>query len=378
MQHIQNAVEQLAEDFTTFKACYDSRIQKLEKLDVLLKRPGLDQEGDVSSVENLTHKNAFKSYIRKGDEQTLQNVVTKSLRTSSDPEGGYLIPQLVEEQITRRIEEISPLRRLANVLTISTSAVEMLLDRNSVTEAGWAAETDARNETATPTLMKVRIPVHELYARPRATQKLLDDSMVDVENWLASRIASRMTQLENIAFLKGDGNNKPKGILTYPMVDKADWEWGKFEKIDTGAAGAFADDNGGDILFDVVNALKPEYLNGAVWLMSRSAHAAVKKLKDSIGHYLWQPGLGDDKSPTLLGYPVVIAEEMPDLIAGKSSASIIFGNFKEAYQIVDRAGSHVLRDPYSAKPYVEFYTVKRVGGDVINFEALKIINFHKA
>ncbi len=377
MEQIQNVVDQLADDFKVFKNGYDSRIEKLEKIEVLLKRPQFDSASNSSYQEDYAHKTAFSAYIRKGDEHNLQNVVTKALSTARDAEGGYLVPQSVEERITHKIEEVSPLRRLSNMMTISSAAVEMLVNGGSIADAGWAAETADRIETTAPKLTKIRIPVHELYARPRATQKLLDDSMVDIEAWLSSRIAMRMTQLENSAFLNGDGNNKPRGILNYPTVAKEGWEWGKFEHISTDVAGTFEDENGADVFISTVGALKPEYLKGAVWLMSRTAHAAVQKLKDKVGHYLWQPGLGQTTSPTLLGYPVEIAEEMPELIAGTASKSVIFGNFHEAYQIVDRAGSTVLRDPYSAKPYVEFYTVKRVGGDVINFEALKIINFDK-
>lgn len=374
MEHIQSAVEKINTDLTEFKSGYEARIKKLENLNILLQRPGLDQNSDHSTGEDAAYKKAFTSYIRKGDGQDMPFTLTKSLHTGDDAEGGYLIPQLIEHKITQQIEAVSPLRRLSSIMTISTSAVEMLVDRNSTAEAGWAAETAERAETAPPKLTKIHIPVHELYARPRATQKLLDDSIIDVENWLASRIALRMTQLENVAFLKGDGNNKPKGILNYPTCNHDDWQWGRFEHIMTEAEGTFGN-KGADVLIDTISALKAEYLKGSTWLMSRSAQAAVQKLKDSTGHYLWQPGLGGDATPTLLGYPVEIAEEMPELIAEKASKSIIFGNFREAYQIVDRAGSHVLRDPYSAKPYVEFYTVKRVGGDVINFEALKIVNF---
>jgi HK97 family phage major capsid protein len=374
MEQIQTAVDELTREFSTFKANYETRMKKLENIDILLKRPSFDQGTENTSLEDHSYKNAFSAYLRKGDDYALQNMVTKALHTAENAEGGYLVPQIIEEKIMRRVEQASPLRRLASIMTISTSAVEVLIDRNTVAEAGWAAEADDRDETATPQLTKIRIPVHELYARPRATQKLLEDSMIDVESWLAARIAARMMQLENLAFLNGDGINKPKGILNYPTCHKHEWEWGKFEHIITGVAGGFAEENGADILIETVNALKAEYLKGSVWLMSRSAHATVKKLKDSHGHYLWQPSMNGEATPTLLGYPIEIAEEMPELIAGTPSKSIIFGNFKEAYQIVDRAGSSILRDPYSAKPYVEFYTVKRVGGDVVNFEALKIIN----
>ena len=321
-------------------------------------------------MDQKEYKTAFKNYVRKGDDSLLQ----KSLSTESDAQGGYLVPTKIEERLTRQLEISSPLRRLSSTLTISTSAVEMLLDRNGA-EVGWTQEIGDRNETGTPQLMKIRIPVHELYAKNRATQKLLDDSEVDIEAWLSSRVANKMSQMENVAFVLGDGNNKPRGFLTYPTAAKADVEWGQLEALKTGVQGDFAEGNQIDILVDTINALSPLYQKGAVWLMSPSALAAVRKLKDHNQQSLWQPALGEASPATLLGYPVEVVEEMPALVAGTASNAIVFGNFKEAYQIVDHTGTHVLRDPYSSKPYVEFYTTKRVGGDVVNFEAIKVISF---
>ena len=377
MQQVKTAVDQLTHDFNAFKANYDDRVNKLENLNVILNRPALDHDAE-SSITDSAYKKAFDAYIRKGDDYDLSKLVTKALSTGNDSEGGYLVPNFVQERLTQQTEQASPMRRHASIISISTSAVELLVDRRNVAEAGWVAETEERTETRAPNLSKIRIPVHELYARIKASQKLLDDSQVNIESWLASRIAHRMSQLENHAFIRGDGTNKPKGILSYPIVNRSDWEWGKFECIKSGAKGAFANDSGSDILIDTVNSLKAEYLKGSLWMMSRSAHAAILKLKDSNGHHLWQPGLNGSTAPTLLGYPVEIVDEMPTLVAETPSTSIMFGNLRETYQIVDRSGQHVLRDPYSSKPYVEFYTVKRVGGDVINFESLKIINFDEA
>jgi HK97 family phage major capsid protein len=220
-------------------------------------------------------------------------------------------------------------------------------------------------------LAKIRIPVHEIYAKSRATQKLLDDAKIDVESWLASKVATAMLVKENHAFINGDGNGKPRGLLSYPTVAGDDVEWGKLEHVLSGEDGAFID---GDVLIDVSSRLKPGYLDGAVWLMSRTAQMAVRKLKDKVtGSYLWQPALLSGAPNTLLGHPVVVADDMPAF--AKGSLSVAFGNFQHAYQIVDHSGMHVLRDPYSAKPYVEFYTTRRVGGDVVNFEAVKLIKF---
>jgi HK97 family phage major capsid protein len=265
------------------------------------------------------------------------------------------------------------MRSVSRVTAISTDALELLQEKGSA-DVGWVAETAERPETGTPELQKVRIPVHQIYAKPRASQKLLDDASVDIETWLAQKIAEKMTLTENAAFINGDGNGKPKGFLAYDTVEVGKGEWGKFEAVVSKENDALTD---GDVLLEAFHALKAPYLRDASWLMARSALAAIRKLKGGDGHYLWQPRMSEGTPSTLLGYPVVVTDDMPALQAGRPSVAVAFGNFREAYQIVDRAGLHVLRDPFSAKPYVEFYATKRVGGDVINFDALKFINFAK-
>mgnify|MGYP001065883101 CR=1 FL=1 len=370
MTTVNEAIETLTHAFGDFKTSQEARLHHLE---LAHKRPAFENNGGFLQAETA-QKKALLNYVRQGEAKHLESMEIKNLTTGVEADGGYLIPQVIADRIGRDLEDLSPIRAISSVITISASAIELLLDKEGA-EVGWVTEIAERPETKTPTLMKLRIPVHELYAKPRATQKLLDDARVDVESWLAGRIATKLSQVENHAFIQGDGDNKPKGFLTYETKDRATWEWGKLEHIKTGKDGAFSDQNAADILIETMNALKPEYQKGAVWLMSRSAHAMVRKLKDQNHHYLWQPGLADDVSPTLLGYPVVLAEDMPSLVAGTPSKSIVFGNFREGYQIVDRAGMRILRDPFSSKPYVEFYTTKRVGGDVINFEALKVIFF---
>lgn len=367
---MHDAIETLTHAFGDFKANQEERLRHLE---IASKRPAFERLDPLSGTET-DQKKALLSYVRQGDTKLLERAETKSLTSGVEADGGYLIPQVVSDRIGRDLQELSPIRAISSVITISASAIELLLDKEGA-EVGWVSETAERKETKTPDLMKLRISVHELYAKPRATQKLLDDARVDVESWLAGRIATKLAQVENHAFIHGNGDNKPKDFLHYDTVDRAQWEWGKLEHLKTGKEGAFADDHAADILIETMNALKPEYQKGAVWVMSRSAHAMARKLKDQNHQYLWQPGLADEITPTLLGYPVVLAEDMPALVAGTASKSIVFGNFKEGYQIVDRAGIRILRDPFSSKPYVEFYTTKRVGGDVINFEALKVISF---
>lgn len=307
-------------------------------------------------------------------DQDLHSYEAKSLSSQSGQEGGFLIPSGLSDTLQSVLNSTSVMRQIANVREITTDALELLMDKD-MADAGWAQETAVRDETATPEFVKIRIPVHEMYARPRATQKLLDDVTLNIEEWLSEKIAQKMFAMENASFINGDGQGKPKGLLAYESVAKDAWAWGKFEHVISGADGAFGD-AGVDTLYDVMNALKPQYVPGACWLMSRSAQASLRKLRDSNDNrHVWQPALVEGATPTLLGCPVYTSDDMPSLVSGTESVSLAFGNMKEAYQIVDRQGIHVLRDPYSSKPYVEFYTTRRVGGDVVNFEALKFIKF---
>jgi HK97 family phage major capsid protein len=395
---IQTTVDDLARTFEEFKTTNNERIKGLEQkshedpyLQEKLKKleSSLDQsERRLKQMEVLTnrphhetqdqplvgHSRAFMDYVRKGLDAPLHEYERKSLSTASDGDGGYLVPSGLHNRLYQTLQTASVMRGLANVREVSTSSLELLIDKGAA-DAGWVAETQEREETNTPELIKTQIPAHEMYARPRATQKLLDDSMVNVDEWLAQKISQKMAAMENEAFLSGEGKIRPKGILSYETVKKENWEWGKLEEIKTGANGGFKE-KAVDVLLHLFHSLKTPYLSGASWLMSRTAQFELRTLKDRDNHrYLWEPPLGGMPNPTLLGYPVVVCDDMPGLISGRASKSIIFGNFKEAYQIVDRMGTRVLRDPYSAKPYVEFYTTRRVGGAILNFEALKVLNF---
>ena len=393
-QVIRDAVDSLSNAFQEFKTANDERLDDLEKkgsvdslteekvnrlndflekaqnrltrLETASGRPLLA----AGSEQDTAEKGTFFSYLRKGTEGFEQ----KSLSSLNDASGGYLIPHSMLNKIYSTMVITSPMRSISRVTDISMDALELLQEKG-MAEVGWVAETAERPETSTPELRKIRIAVHQIYAKPRASQKLLDDATVDIETWLAQKIAEKMTLSENAAFINGDGNGKPKGFLTYESVEVGKGEWGKFEAILTKSSDALTD---GDVLVETFHTLKAQYLNGAKWLMSRSAMAAIRKLKGENKQYLWQPSMIEGTPPTLLGSPVLIADDMPALDVKKAGTAIAFGNFREAYQIVDRAGLHVLRDPFSAKPYVEFYATKRVGGDVINFDALKLIHFSKA
>jgi HK97 family phage major capsid protein len=307
------------------------------------------------------HKAAFTDYLRKGNEAALARLDHKALSVGTDHEGGYAVPAQLSASIVKTIRESSPIRALAGVETIATDSLEMLVDKDEA-GVGWVSETAARPETDAPELAKIIIPVHEMYAEPRATQKLIDDASIDVEAWLAEKVAERFARLEASAFVNGSGVGQPRGFLTYP----AGTGWGQVEQINSGSSGAVSADG----LINLQGALIPEYAANASWVMNRLTLRDVRKLKDQQGQYLWQPGLGENAPETLLGRPIAKASDMP--VVGANALSIAFGDFRRGYQVVDRTGIRVLRDPFTAKPYVKFYTTKRVGGDVINFDAIKI------
>jgi len=340
---------------------------------MVAKRRGIPASEVVKEfgVDGLAeYQKHFSNWMRKGDSYSNQPDAMKSLSVGSDPDGGYFVEPDTSGRIVTKIFETSPMRQVANVMTIGTNALEGIYDLDE-SDAGWVGETQGRPETGTPKIAAWSIPVHEMYAEPRITQKLLDDSMVNVEAWLADKVSTKFARKENAAFVNGDGVGKPRGFLTYASGTTLP---GTIQQRNTGVSGGFATGGAGaDILINTIYGLKQGYRSGSNWFMPRSATSEVRKLKASDGSYLWQPGIMAGQPATLLGYSVIEFEDMPDIAA--DSLSIAFGDMNEAYQIVDRVGVRVLRDPYTAKPYIKFYTTKRVGGDVLNFEAIKIIKF---
>ncbi len=336
--------------------------ERLERVETKLERPALGRYADEKADPiALDRKEAVIHYLRKG-EGFLTPQEIKLLATDSDPDGGYWMTSEISDRAIEKVYETSPMRHIATVETISTDALEIPEDLNEA-DSGWTAERSARTETSTPQIGVRRIPVHELYAMPKATQTLLDDSRIDVESWLSMKIADKMARIENSAFINGDGTGKARGILTYGAGATNP---GQVQQVNSGNASALTAD-GLRALFYV---LKGPYIPNARWLMSRSAIEEVSKLKDSSGAYLWQPGFQEGEPQTLLGHPIERMEDMPQVAA--NSLSVAFGDIKQAYTIVDRMGLRVLRDPFSSKPFVLFYTTKRTGGDVTNFEAFAI------
>jgi HK97 family phage major capsid protein len=247
-------------------------------------------------------------------------------------------------------------------------------------ESGWVAEAGARDATDSPTLAalaELSFPTMELYAMPAATQALLDDSAVNIDEWIAEEVRDSFAQQEGTAFVTGNGSDKPKGVLGYTKVDNGSWTWGNIGFIKTGVDAAFptasSSVNPSDKLIDLVYTVKAGYRANGTFIFNRATQAVIRKMKDVDGHYIWQPATKAGDPSLLMGYPVAESEDMPAIVA--DSYSVAFGDFRRGYLIVDRVGIRVLRDPYSSKPYVLFYTTKRVGGGVQDFEAIKLLKF---
>lgn len=323
-------------------------------------------KGNTMSIKN----NLLNDFIRSGRPQPVGGFYAqKSLTSTMGERSNLLLPSTSRDVLQQLEPDYSPLRRIARVTYIATDTLEVLVDRKNG-DVGWVSETDARNETEAPELLKTIIPTHELFARPRASQKLLDDAGVDVEQWLSQKIAWQMGMMETEAFVKGDGKGKPRGFLTCETTTPENEECGKVVTFSSGDEGTLRQS---DILIDVLHSMKIEYLNKACWVMSRQTLSILRKLKDKDGQYVWLQNMANSAHDTLLGYPVVLCDAMPH--PEKDALCIAFGNFEEAYHIVDRQDINILRDPYSAKPYVEFYATKRVGGDVMRHDALRFVRF---
>lgn len=383
-----------------------ARMDELEKLESRLKAGGADKsdqdfkadakvflagrkgveeievdDAKVEAYEKYANE-TFAQFLRRGDRE---NTVQAAMQVGSDPDGGYWVPTQMSNDIKKRIFETSPMRQVADVLSITTDSIEFPTDTNDASTGGWVGETETRSETDTSQVGTQTIYVREQYAMPLATQKLLDMATVDVESWLNGKIADKMARTENTAFVSGTGVAQPRGFLDYRTdavtTDDASRSWGVLQYVLSGASGGFPALSGvpsasdPDALITLISKLKPEYRGGAVFAMNRATEAAIRKLRDGEGRHL--VGMGDIRDNatgfSLFGYSITTMEDMPDL--GSNSFSLAFGNFKVGYQIVDGRGIRVLRDPYTTKGKVKFYTTKWTGGDVVNFDAIKLMKF---
>ena len=340
------------------------------------RRPMLDgAEHDATSPQHRQYKSAFHDYMRSGETAGLKALELKALSAGSPTDGGYLVTPPVEREILKRMSVASPIRSIASVQQISTATYRKAYSTTGP-GSGWIGETVTRPQTASQVIADLSFPTMELYAMPAATQTLLDDGAVNVEQWIAEEVQVVFAEQEGAAFVNGDGVTKPLGFMTPPKIAQANWIWGRLGYVVTGLSAGFNTTNGSDALIDLIYAVKAGYRQSGSFVMNRKTQAAIRKLKATTGEYLWQPPAVLGQPATLMNFPLVEVEDMPDIAA--DSFSVAFGNVARAYLIVDRIGIRVLRDPYSNKPYVMFYTTKRVGGGVQDFDAIKLLKFGTA
>jgi HK97 family phage major capsid protein len=344
----------------TFDAVFEGAVAA-----VAAKRPVLSG----NAIADPARSDFVDGYLRRGSEMEL-----KSFNGAVAAEGGFAVPREIDDVIDRVLNTISPIRGISSVVRVGSAGYRKLVTQNGVT-SGWASEMATRPETATPTFSEIVPSFGELYANPAATQAMLDDAAFDVEAWLADEIATEFAKAEGAAFINGNGTNRPRGFLTGPNATTSDptRPFGTLQYVPTGVAGAFAANNPQDKLVELVHSLRAPYRQGASWVMNASTLSVIRRFKTSDGAFIWQPGLAAGQPDTLMGYPVVEAEDMPDVAA--NSLSIAFGNFKAGYLIAERSETNILRDPYSNKPYVHFYATKRLGGALINSAAIKLMKF---
>lgn len=393
---VQNAVENINEAFAQFKAANNARLAEIEKkgsasaeteervnrlnarvtelqaqLDETQKqaqrRDTAGDKGAETDPKKAEHRKQFVNYLRgaRGAEASL---IQAAVSVGSDPAGGYAVPETLDLAIERYERDNAPMRGLCNLMTLSNENYQKLVSQGGAS-SGWVGEQEARPETTTPTLAALSPYFGEIYAEPKSTQRALDDMAINVEAWLAEEVGIEFAEQENDAFIRGNGVKKPKGILAYTLSTDVDGTraFGSIQKVHSGSAGAFVADK----LIDLVHSLKRGYRTGAQWMMSNLSLAAIRKLKDGQGNYLWQPDFSAGGSGTLLGYSIAENDDMPDPAADANAA--IFGDFRRAYTIYDIRGVRVLRDELTSRPYVKFYTTKRVGGMLVQDRALKVM-----
>lgn len=343
---------------------------RLDRLMADLRRPSLSADAPLAHAVD-ERKAAFDRYVKTGETPSAL-LEAKGLSEGTATAGGYVAPPELERLILRRLAATSPMREICQVRTIGAGTFRKPVSPTGLA-AAWVAETAARPETTAPTLDVIDFPAGELYASPAATQALLDDAYVSIDEWLAEEVQDAFAAQETTAFVTGDGVNKPKGLLAYAAAPEASYAWGQVGYLATGVAGAWPASNPTDKLIDLIYAAKTQYRQNGRFVMNRRTVSAVRKFKDAQGNYIWNAALQPGQSASLLGFPVTEIEAMPDV--GANAMALAFGDFEKGYLIVDRAGVRVLRDPYSAKPHVLFYTTKRVGGGVQNFDAVKLLKF---
>ncbi|MEM9046929.1 MAG: phage major capsid protein [Pseudomonadota bacterium] len=373
----KSAAQEFLSDFKGFKqevtkrmSELNTRVEHIDRKSVETRRPMLT----TAAAERQPHQKAINAYIRRGDEDLMKalDIDTKGITTVA-AEGGLLIDPQTASMVEHVLRSGASLRAISNVVQVDAGAYDVLIDRGDI-GAGWIAETSTTGIDAdSSAIVRISIPLHELSAQPMASQRILDDAAFDVEAWLAERIAERFLRAESEAFINGDGVNKPVGLLFRAPAANATKDADELGYIATGTSGGFDPNDPADVLVELVYTLGAQYRANASWVMNSKTAGEIRALKDSQGRFLWNEGFAADQPARLMGYPVHVVEEMPDIAA--DSFSLAFGDFTRGYTIAERPDLRLLRDPFSARPNVVFFATKRVGGDVTDFEAIKLLKF---
>lgn len=370
---LKSALSGLMTDLAEFRGgiakqlkAQEEKLNMLDRKTALAARPALS----VAAETDLPHRKALGAYIRSGNEEQLRGVELeqKALNTAD----GVLVDPHTSEMVRSSLAATASLRAIASIVQVESNSFDVLVDHGTM-RTGWSRETEAFAETETPIIHRISIPLNELSAMPKASQRLLDDAAFDIEGWLADRIAKSFARAESWAFINGNGSDKPTGLLHRTPVPNDNWNWGQLGYVATGAAGDFATVNPSDSIIELVYALEAPYRANATFVMSSKTAGAVRKMKDADGRFLWADGLASGEPARLMGYPVLVCEQMPEI--GDNRYAIAFGDFQAGYTVAERPDLRILRDPFSAKPHVLFYATKRVGGDVSDFAAIKLLKF---
>jgi HK97 family phage major capsid protein len=373
---VRRAVTGFVTQMKGFQADIETKFQQTEERMTMLDRKTLTAARTPlagATEAGAPHKKAFNAYVRSGDDDGLRGLELegKALSTAVNSDGGYLVDPQTSDIVKSVLNTTASIRAIASVVNVEATSYDVLVDHSDV-GAGWATENSIVGESDTPQIDRITVQLHELSALPKASQRLLDDAAFDIEGWLAGRIADKFARAEAGAFINGDGVDKPKGFLAHSTVDNDVWAWGNLGYVPTGVAGEVTPES----IVDVVYALGAQYRANASFVMNSKTAGLVRKLKDMDGRFLWSDGLAASEPARLMGYPVLIAEDMPD--AGADANAMAFGDFAAGYTIAERPDLRILRDPFSAKPHVLFYATKRVGGDVSDFAAIKLLKFGTA
>jgi len=372
-EEVRQAVNGFVTEFKGFQTEIETKLQQTEeRMTMLDRKMTLPARTPLSAANDTAapHQVAFQAYLRNGDDDGLRGLELegKSMSTAVNSDGGYLVDPQTSERVQSVLNTTASIRAIAAVVQVEATSYDVLVDDTDV-GAGWATETDPTVETDTPQIDRITIALHELSALPKASQRLLDDSAFDIEGWLSGRIADKFARAEADAFINGDGIDKPKGLMAHTAVDNVIWSWGNLGYVPTGLDG----DLTAEAIVDLVYALGAQYRANGSFVMNSKTAGLVRKLKDGDGRFMWSDGLAAGEPARLMGYPVLVAEDMPDVAS--DAMAIAFGDFNAGYTVAERPDLRILRDPFSAKPHVLFYATKRVGGDVSDFAAIKLLKF---